>query len=282
MESSYKTKVINAVVTDPASIGYKKDRAECELIKCSHSDKCDLYKKGQCSFVSTMGWERCPYGTVQREQGFTAKSGKYQTWINSKEEEYSDVLRKLKGHSQYIAKVGDYVFLPYSFITLNESVPFLKHSSAFVKGLPFLHKDQFTMKVVKNICEFKPQALMGGEIKDYQKKSVPLFLKHLSESMPGFFSQLILEYPRAAKVVESFSNIGRKALIKTLTPNVGIFIESGKYKWTWNGTYLISKDYNSFLLPINDVIEHRIEPSDRSAIKVTDEGQVNSSTVFLD
>jgi hypothetical protein len=129
-------------------------------------------------------------------------------------------------------------------------------------------------------------AMMGGEITDYQKKTVPLFIAHLKEVLPNTYAAFIKKYEGYVKEV---NYVGRKALLKTINPS-DIFYKSDRYpqfneKWNWDGNILvyvsgyvhdfsITKDYK-----VNEI---KITPSDKSTIVISNNEQVNESTIFVD
>ena len=55
--------------------------------------------------------------------------------------------------------------------------------------------------------------------------------------MPDLFAEVAAVYPRAAEVLRAHSNVGRKAVLATLAPNVGTF-----KGWTWDGEVLRKAD----------------------------------------
>jgi len=258
----------------------KNDKAEYSYIDCSNQKNCGLYQRGECSCLAILGWHKCPYGKYSKETGPTKRSRSYGKWIEEAKQKYKEI-GHLKSHSNVIAKIGDYIFLPYAHMTMNESIPFLKHSKLFAKDNCFLLKEFFTIENIINICEFKPQAFMGGEIKQYQKEVIPKFIIHLSEKMPKTFKELCIKYPKAEEICKNKNYIGRKALLKTLTPNVGFFNDVSS-KWEWDGKYLTSTNKTTYLGIVNKIKEIRIEPGDNESVEITDNNQVNKNTIFLD
>ena len=169
--------------------------------------------------------------------------------------------------------VGDYVFLPYDHMDMMESLPW--------RGA-FLKKEDFTVEIISKLANFRPRAMWGNnEIKSYQKEVPPVFLKHLSEQMPGLFKKAIDADGSLKKRFDSFTNIGRKAVLETTTPNHGLFKDIHGALWAWDGEKLYSSNsHASFVLvKFQKVI---LVPRTGEVVKITDEGQVNDSTVFKD
>lgn len=280
----FPEKVVYANIFEPDKSLFKsskKDKATCKKITCTGYEQCGLYKRGECSLITVIGWHRCPYGRFSTEEGFTSRANAYSKWIDERKIQYKEALNKLKSHSYILTEVGDYVFLPYGHMTMNKDIPFLEHSSLFINGNCFLHKNAFTIHNIINICEFRPMAMIGGEITSYQNEEVPKFLKHLSEQMPEIFKELSREYERAKTTVNSFSHIGRKAYLNTLTPNIGEFVDCHKSKWIWDGTYLTSYNSAASFMLVNKFSELRIKPIGEHVVTITDNDQVNKDTKFV-
>jgi ribosomal protein S17E len=166
-------------------------------------------------------------------------------------------------------------------MTMNEFVPFPSKETVFTKGNCFLPKQNFTIDNIINICEFRPYAMMGGEITSYQKEEVPKFIKHLSEIMSNIYNELCSKYDRAKIVVDTYSHIGRKAILNTINPNVGKLIDIHKGEWIWDGEYLTSFNSKASFLLVNKFSEMRIKPEEGCEIIITDNNQVNENTKFL-
>ncbi|HPI81784.1 MAG TPA: hypothetical protein PK122_00925 [Candidatus Paceibacterota bacterium] len=279
----------------------RKDRAQVQLVMCSRSDECDLFKRGQCSFTSSFGWHACPYGTYRKYEGFTPRARAYSEWIRKEEEKYKGT-PYLNSHSDVLAFIGDYVFLPYAHMDMADVGWIQKNTGWFGKGCAFLKKELFTPQTVLQLIDFRPQAMMGGEIKDYQEKTIPKFVKHLQEKCPDLLKEVEkLEIKRALdlgrkngeeqenkffrsrvrKILEEYSYIGRKAILETLNPNVGQFTDIHKGNWIWDGSYLISLNSKASFMLVDKFEEIRIKPKPGSVVVITDNAQVNEKTEFL-
>lgn len=283
MENTKEKKIIHARVWDPSGSLFKSnrnERATCRTIHCSNKQNCGLYARGECAYLRAIGIQRCPYGSVHTETGYTKRAHKYSEWLRKKEDKHRDVLNALKSYTDKMTKVGDYVFLPYPHITMNESLPFLAHGGFLRTEICFLPWSSFTIDGIINMCEFVPYAAMGGPITSYQKEVVPKFITHLYEVFPDLWEQLCTRYERAKNVIRDISYIGRKALLKTLKPNVGTF----KKNWKWDGKYLYTHSPDTHFLPIekDSILEIKIKPADDATVIVTSDEQVDSQTKFLD
>jgi len=267
--------IINVTLSE----GDNKEKAYCKIVRCKNSKNCGLYKRGECAWLALLDWQKCPYGDVRRETGFTKRAKSHYDWVSSRRSLYKNQIHKLKWHSKMMTIVGDYVFLPYSYMTMNKNIPFLAHGGFFMKENCFFPKEHFNIKNIISICDFRPQSLIGGEITTYQTEEVPQFLKHLSEQIPDIFQDLCKKYDRAKQIVEESSNVGRKALLKTVVPSVISLNNEGE--WTWDGEYLTSHNYRSAFMPVSNFSEIRIKPTEDCSVIITNDEQVNEDTVFF-
>lgn len=274
---------INAIVTNPAHGLFKnyKDRCQCKIILCSNSSNCELYAKNQCSFLRTLGSMSCPYGKNNWETGFTGRARGYSEWIQTRKEKYKDILFKIKDYTDGIFIVGDYVFVSYPHMNLNKDVPFLSQGSIFSSGSYFMKKEDFTVENILKMINFKPYALMGGEITSYQKEVVPKFIKCLKETQPKLFEEVAKQLPTLHQIYEeNKSNVGRKAILQTLKPNVGVFTDCHKADWVWDGIYLTSINSHASFMLINKFTEIKIKPADNVEVTITSDEQVTAETKF--
>ena len=276
-------KPIHFNLFDPSNAifkGMKSHKAEIQVITCCNSENCDLYKRGQCTYRRTLSWQKCPYGKYIREEGFTNKASKFRDWINKKRQQYEGV-PSLKEHNDFMAVVGEYILLPYAFMDMCESVPFLAHGGGFRSGNAFLKIEDFTVENILKLVNFDPHALFGGSISDYQKKSVPLFIKHLSEIMPDLYEKVWNLSDKVKEIAKSMTNVGRKAKLRSINPNIGVLRDIHNGEWVWDGEWLISKNTTPSFMLVRKVDEVRIHPVGNPEITITDDGQVNSDTEFL-
>jgi hypothetical protein len=266
-----------------------KDPATCEVFYCEKADTCPLLKQGQCINKSFMG-PKCPHGYVSKEAGPTKLSKKCSTWVREKRAEYAHVKNRVNGSPpDKMVEIGDWIYLPYSFMDMNKNVPIAGHSSLFISGRPFMQKSAFTLEVIKSIVDFHPQALMGGEIKDYQEKSVPKFLAHLQEIYPDLYKQLLEANPHYVEryKLTAKSYVGRLALLKTTKPHT---VVTGKHTFQWDGTRLTSLVFDPLWIDVQDhnqckaieKIDVTIVPKDSAVIRIASNDQVSPTTVFVD
>ena len=249
----------------------KNTKSEVQTITCSNSDNCELLKHKACACRAGLWGGRCPYGRRNTQTGFTSRSMKFHSWCSDMKKQYDGI--PFLDAPKMLGIVGDYVFLPYAHMDMLDILPW--------EGL-FLKKEDFTVDTISKLANFRPRAIWGNnEIKSYQKDVPPLFLKHLSEQMPELFKQAIDADESLRKKFDSFTNIGREAVLETTTPNHGMFKDIHGGKWAWDGEKLYSSNSRAsfVLVKFNAII---LIPQPGEVVKITDEGQVNSDTVFRD
>jgi hypothetical protein len=258
----------------------KKEKAEVQIVLCGRPDDCELLKRGECSWRAAFSWHACPYGHYRKYEGFTPKARAYTTWINEQKKKYEGV-PYIKEHSDVLAFIGDYVFLPYSHMDMADVGWIQKNTGFLGHGCAFLKKELFSVKNIEYLIHFHPQAWMGGEITDYQKDSVPKFVKHLQEKCPRRFKELLEYDPSVQKIIEAYSYKGRKAVLQTLTPNIGKFIDIHKGEWIWDGEYLTSLNSHAGFMLVDKFDEIKVKPKPGAKVEITDDNQVNEKTEFL-
>lgn len=263
------------------------DEAKCTVLSCKLLDGCKFYKDKQCIQNKIFDW-KCPYGKAFVEKGPTKRSKKCRQWVSEKKEKYKDVYNKVSNYpTEKLAIVGEWIYLPYSHINMNQRLPFETYDTGFSSGSRFLDKHHFDVSTIENIVKFYPESLMGGQITSYQKEVVPKFLTDLSEEMPELYSDFISKFPQYKLKLKDC--IGRKALLVTTEPFEVSFKD--KYFWKWDGEKLTSK--NSDLLFLSGICnknnEESIEdfttvivPSKDTVVKITDKAQVTGKTIFVD
>lgn len=269
-------------VYSPSTFGSKTAKASFTKINCSNKDNCSLYKKGECALLrlNVFSSENCPYGSMKEETGYTPRARNYWSWISSKQD--GMVPNQVsKSPATKMALVGEYVYFPYSLYADYEQNTLAKKVQR-----RFLKKEEFTKSFMIAMLTRVPRTLLDNQaITSYQKEEVPVMIQHLKEEFPDLYQEVIEERPDLAEKTP-VSRVGRKALLKTLKPNVGVFAKDKKdhEKWVWDGEYLSSSNSKVlFSIIRGEETIIRIKPSDSCAIEITDDGQyAEGSTVLVD
>lgn len=273
-------KIVDWRLYNPANglFAKKNDCAEFRIIRCTGYGNCDAYKSGNC-IMFKFSHEKCPYGKKTLEKGYTQRARKFHSWIEERRNRMKDVPQL--SEQKKICKIGDYIYFPYPHWTIDRNVPASKRSGLFQSGQQFICIEQFTIDFFEKIVNAKPQAIMGGEIKSYQKEVVPKIVLHISEEMPEFYHEWKSKYPDTEKKFDLHDFVGRSAKIKTL--KVGCLIVNGNKKMRWDGEYMQFEDYKLLLFDFPyDCVELKVRPTDNATIKITNNNQVCETTEFID
>jgi len=166
-----------------------RDKAKIRRLRCGLVDpfeNCPVLALGQC--INRLFLARaCVYGRTSIEEGWTRRAKAYRSWVGAAENQVAEGPKMPSRPDKRLAKVGDYMWLPYSQMSMCEDAPFLGHSHFLALGHPFIKLEDFTPEIIITLVKFRPYALMGGEIKGYQKDSVPSFLYDLKHLYPGLY-----------------------------------------------------------------------------------------------
>jgi len=257
----------NALFKEP-----RKDPARISTISCCNSENCGVFNRSQCVLWVYCGASTCPYGTLNSLTGFTQKARKYYGWCRDQEKKYEGI-GSLDPCVEMLAIVGDYIFLPYPYMN--------SYEESLWKG-NFLKKEDFTVENVIKFIHFRPLSWYNSEIVEYQKETVPKFLSHFSKVIPQLFKEVLEVDEYTREQFAGHTNVGRKVVLETTTPNVGKFEDIHGGSWEWDGKWLHSTDSHISFALVKKIKKVSLIPEDNQAVVITDEGQVNSNTVFLD
>jgi hypothetical protein len=264
------------------------EKSEYTKILCSNKENCTFFKRNECLLLALHIFSnaKCPYGKKIIEKGYTKRAQKNRSWCDKRQKEHPDKLNKLHKPMDALAKIGDYVFLPYSLMNKNDAVPYLSHNenTIFGTGEQFILYDDFIKpETIKKIVHYRPRALFtNSPIREYAEKTVPLFIKHLSEFFPDVYDNANVDNC-LDEIIANFSNIGRYARVQTLKKGCKIKKEADDFSYTWDGTNLVANDNVKLLFPIIKY-EHAtiiIHPKKDSTIKITSDDQVDENTEFV-
>jgi len=281
-----KEKVINVGLYSGKSIfGGRETPLEASVISCDRFNKCSFYQQGYCLNVRGLSGF-CKYGRVSTHKGYTSRAKKYGQFKRKwqEHEEYG----KLQRPPSKLGLIDNVVVFPYPYVRLKQTEEGVWKVSdpSFNNSIAFVEYDQFTVDLIYNICTFRPQAMMGGEISKYQKETIPLFLAHLEEVLPEKYQEFVGKHPEFAQKIDY---VGRKAYLKTVLPSKvhykGEWYSRFNEEWYWDGEYLIYQNgYVGDFRVTNDyeVAEIKIKPSDQSVITITSNEQVTKETIFID
>ncbi|RHJ83506.1 hypothetical protein [Parabacteroides sp. AM08-6] len=277
-------KEICAWIFNPANALFKQKKSEKAvgyIIYCECPEKCELYAKGNCVAFEN----KCPYGSRGMATGYSRMASKFNSWISDFKQAHKEAYEATLTQPKKLEYFMDLVYAPISHLGLNEGIDFVDGGGfGFFKGKPIIKREHFNEEfITKQIVNFIPHAFFGGVITDYQEKEVPKFLLWLKQ----------LDYPLYEKVrrmnpdhngFNAMTNVGRKAILQTLNPNIGTLKDIHGGIWTWDGEYLYSNNsHGSFMLiETREIQECRLKPKGNVVVKICDDAQVNENTEFID
>lgn len=277
-------KEIKAWVSNPAISLFKRKKTEKavgHIIYCKCPEKCELYSKGKCVAFKN----RCPYGSRGHVTGYSMMAQKFYSWINDFNRDHEEACKAKLKQPEKLEYFLDLVYIPIAHLNLNKDIHFVDGGGlGFLNGYPIIERWLFDAEFIsKQIVNFRPYSFFGNnEIKDYQEKEVPKFLLWLKQlDLPLY--EKVREINPSHPGFSNMSNMGRKALLRTLNPNVGTFKDIHGGIWTWDGEYLCSNNtHASFtLIETKQIKECRLKPAEDVVVKISDEGQVNENTEFI-
>lgn len=276
-------KEINAWVWNPANSLFKQKKTEKaigHIIYCECPEMCELHAKGCCLAYDN----NCPHGSRGRVTGYSRMASKFNSWIRDFEQAHKDVYKTGLVKPKKLEYFMDLVYIPISYLNLNEKIEFVYGGGVFSNVKPVIRRELFNEDfITEQIINFIPYALFGGIISDYQEKEVPKFLLWLKQLDPQLYEKVKAMNPNHHGFI-NMTNVGRKAILQTLTPNVGTFTDIHGGVWTWDGEYIYSNNtHASFtLIETREIQECRLKPKGNVAVKVCDDAQVNDNTEFID
>lgn len=170
-----------------------------------------------------------------------------------------------------------YTVLPY--LENNQVIQDKMNEIDSVNKFKFIKKELFFDKeFVTAFLTFKPTDCFGKEIKVWQDKHLPNFLKNLKLRSKEIYKEL-LNYDKVKELDEFLSSKNEKAKVKTLNKGFikidEIMFKEDECTAYWNGevievTFNNNKSYNKIT----------IEPTDEMLVIIIDENTVNENTVF--
>lgn len=277
MDKEYEP--INFTYYNPKESIFKAGRHEREkytVYSCCNKENCDAYKCGMCLMLnwSAYGFHKCPYGKLHTNVGLTKAAKCCGDMISMAREQYKDVEYALKG-LRHVCRIGDYVYLnlPHLYNYINP----IRQRDFFVDD-DTIKSEDFTPEFIVELIKFRPCALMGGEIRSYQKLSVPEFCDQLKRHMPEMFQEVKKIYPEIEGFVEDIDYRGKDAKVKTLLPGT---VKLGSNIAQWDGEVIRMQGNQLMFCHLNNE-EVVIIPNDSTCVTVANNKTVTNETEFKD
>lgn len=251
--------------------GGKETPLEAVIISCDKCDKCSFYKNNTCLKIRSLG-KICKYGKRDEIQGYTSKAKKYYEFREKYEKD--ECYSKLKRPETVIGKIDNEFVLNLPYINYDEGE---FKDPGFYNPLIYIDEKNFTNDLIKKLLDFKPHAMFGGVITDYQDKEVPNFLSDLKTNFKEIYEDFIKEFPEYNTKV---SYVGKKAYLGTLN-NGSILIDCHKNEWIKEEKEIVCYKWGTWLPFKGSATETRINITEDMIYTITDDNQVNDNTKFL-
>ena len=181
---------------------------------------------------------------VQKEWGFTPRARSYGKIKNKFQKQYPDL------ESKYPCKypnagesLGGAIYTGLSYLD-NYVNPLTKEYPEYFRTSKYIKESAFDdKKFVEDLLNFKPLAMIGGVIKDYQEKHLPNFLQSVKYYNTELYNKL-LSFDKVKELNESFSPVGKTAKVHTLKPSKvlllkDLFTYSIDCTYFWDGEKIL-------------------------------------------
>lgn len=191
----------------------KSDRERVTIYFCKNLENCDAYKREKCVMQNGFG-HRCPYGKVERKEGFTKAARKCGELIRNMQSKYGEIAYATKD-LRFVCYIGDYVYLnlPH-LINYSNSI----RDNKFFIDNDIIRRENFTPEFLVELIKYQPRALMGGVISSYQKEDMPKFCTQLKRYVPDMYENVKKIYPEIESLIENVNYVGKRAKLITLLP----------------------------------------------------------------
>ncbi len=197
---------INSIFTED-----KNKREHINILWCNQCDKCEAYKNGRCFMINNLTFKRCPFSKKYYEEGVTKRSKSFSSFITAAENVFNisedKITRKLNPlrHTSLIGD-GSYVYLHLHH--LDNYVNPIAHSLG-MENEYFIPTSNFTPETVKKLLNYRPQALVEGEIKTYVREYLPQFVRDLKLYFPELYKSAV-DGSGYGSLIEKISYVSKK------------------------------------------------------------------------
>nr|DAG67062.1 MAG TPA: hypothetical protein [Caudoviricetes sp.] len=269
----------NCICAHLYGTGSRNCRLRAEYIRCNRTEECSAYKNGKCFCVTTLFGVRCPNGEITIVDGGTKRSKAFLRV--QKEARTNPAYGKLQYPStNLITRIGEDAFLTVSYTWLEDFGGEIRCDNPHLgTNKLYISADKLTPENIKRICDFIPRSMMGSAIRDYQDKTVPMFLRQLRSLFPERYAAFQEAYPDYKIKAPDWK--GRLAKLSTCNRHAE-YKDCHKNTFRFDGDYIVCDCYNSSFAPFRAKrAEIRVKLSDEMEVEITDNGQVTDETVFL-
>lgn len=271
--------------------GGKETPLEADEIYCDRSEECTYYKSGKCLRCRSFLAPTCKFGRNSVTKGYTSRAKKYYEFKNKYTND--EVYSKLKYPDELVAVMGDTLYMNLKFTLVRKKKEEKTYSRCyrcvcgyeitevgFCSGDCFLPIEDITNELLYGIFSYKPHAVMGGIIEDYQDKVVPDIIQSLKKVAPEIHKKFIKEYPQFDKEP---NYIGKKIFVNSLKPNTKFKVDNKE--WVFDGEFVCTTDFDLGLHSPwwragGDKSDVKIKVNQNMVIEVNDNSIVDENTRF--
>lgn len=238
----------------------------------------------ELGYVPDFYFSITPGISFSKIKGYTRRASKFGNMISKYEKLYPDMQDK------YPLKTP-----PNGMEYMDYIVAELPHLKNYVNPLAdkypeYIFNEKFTRKeafydenFVNDLLNYKPLSMMGGEIKDFQNKHIPNFIKSVKYVNPKLFEEL-LKYPKVQDMNTEITPVGKLAKVHTLAPGK---IELVKNPLCW-GEDIAEWDGKNIKISLSDkgveydgIKEIFFEPEENFVVKIFEEKTFNDQTEIV-
>ena len=256
-----------------------KDYIEMTFVKDEETEN-EIKKLG---FIPKLFFGGVPGIYTQRINGYSRKAKSYGKIRKNYKEQYpelEDKYRKIQLTDGTYFNGFVYTTLPY--LEDNQVIQDKMKEIDTVNKFEFIKKELFfDEEFVTALLTHKPTDCFGKELKEWQEKKLPNFLKNLKLRSKIIYKEL-LKYDKV-KELDGFitiANKNEKAKVKTLSKGFvkidELMFEDNECSAYWTGE-VIEVTFNNNNKYYNKIT---IDPTDEMLVIIVDENTVNENTVF--
>ena len=269
--------------------GGKETPLEADEIYCDMCEQCTFYKDSKCLRCRSFLSPTCKFGRNNVIKGYTSRATKYHDFKNKYQND--EVYHKLSYPKKLVAVIGDNLYMNLKFTLVRKRKEtddkwvrdvdgYLIKEAGLCSGDVFIPLIEVTDTLLYAIFSYKPHAMMGGVIEDYQKKVVPEVLQDLKKAAPDIYNNFISNHPEY-DIAPNY--IGKKAYVNSLKPNTKFKYKG--YEWVYDGEYISTENFDIGLSSPwwGDGVERsnvKMKVTDKMLFEINDNSIVDEDTRF--
>lgn len=254
-----------------------KDYIEMTFVKDEETEN-EIKKLG---FIPKLFFGGVPGIYTQRINGYSRKAKSYGKIRKNYKEQYpelEDKYRKIQLTDGTYFNGFVYTTLPY--LEDNQVIQDKMKEIDTVNKFEFIKKELFfDEEFVIALLTHKPTDCFGKELKEWQEKKLPNFLKNLKLRSKTIYKEL-LKYDKVKELDGFITIANEKAKVKTLSKGFvkidELMFEEDECSAYWTGE-VIEVTFNNNNKYYNKIT---IDPTDEMLVIIIDENTVNENTVF--